>query len=294
MPISSLTGLYIDQTYPRLVQTQGGEFADGLGTTLTLITSTGSLLTTASIVNNSNTIRFTKGNGSTFDITVNTGSAGGASFPFTGSAIITGSLVVTGSTTSTLGFTGSLFGTASWANNALTASYVTASRVVGTITSASYAVTASYVETAQTASYILASNVDGTIANATQATSASYADTASYTQNFIELTFPRINLTSDVIDPPGLPYTILTPGIYQITKAGDANPVVTSYSIIFPDPSSLDGTTITILNTDTTYNAAVDNPSSLIKNMDGNDVTSISNSSAAIFKSIDNKWWKLY
>ena len=42
-----------------------------------------------------------------------------------GSVIIpTGSLVVTGSTTSTGGFTGSLFGTASWAINALTASFI--------------------------------------------------------------------------------------------------------------------------------------------------------------------------
>ena len=49
---------------------------------------------------------------------------GGSTFPFTGSAIITGSLVVTGSTISTLGFTGSLFGTSSWATNALTASRI--------------------------------------------------------------------------------------------------------------------------------------------------------------------------
>ena len=49
---------------------------------------------------------------------------GGAAFPYTGSAIITGSLIVTGSTTSTLGFTGSLFGTASYATQALTASFV--------------------------------------------------------------------------------------------------------------------------------------------------------------------------
>jgi len=43
---------------------------------------------------------------------------GGAGFPYSGSAVITGSLVVTGS-----GITGSLFGTASWAQNAVTASY---------------------------------------------------------------------------------------------------------------------------------------------------------------------------
>jgi hypothetical protein len=92
-----------------------------------------------------NTITFTKGDGSTFPITVNTGSGGGGgavtkiiagtsisvspgsgvgdvtvsyaggggAFPFTGSAIITGSLTVTGSTVSTAGFTGSLLGTAS-------------------------------------------------------------------------------------------------------------------------------------------------------------------------------------
>jgi hypothetical protein len=79
-------------------------------------------LTTASV--SLNTITFTKGDGSTFPITVNTGSGGGGvTFPYTGSAIITGSLVVTGSIISTLGFTGSLQGTASWANNAISSSY---------------------------------------------------------------------------------------------------------------------------------------------------------------------------
>ena len=57
-------------------------------------TFTGSALITASV--SLNTITFTKGNGTTFPITVNTGS-GGSSFPFSGSAQITGSLGVTGS-----------------------------------------------------------------------------------------------------------------------------------------------------------------------------------------------------
>jgi len=52
---------------------------------------------------------------------------GGSDFPYTGSAIISGSLIVTGSVISTLGFTGSLFGTSSWATNALTASRLNAS-----------------------------------------------------------------------------------------------------------------------------------------------------------------------
>jgi len=62
-------------------------------------TDTGSLLTTASV--SLNTITFTKGDGSTFPITVDTGSGGGgAGFPFTGDAVITGSLVVSASATS--------------------------------------------------------------------------------------------------------------------------------------------------------------------------------------------------
>ena len=98
-----------------------------------------------------------------------------------------------------------LYGTASWALNALTASYVTSSNIVGTVLSSSYALTASYagdyvltsatssmlapylpisstssmsvatasyVQNAQTASYIL------------QAISSSYAQTASYAPNY--------------------------------------------------------------------------------------------------------------
>jgi hypothetical protein len=148
MAIPSLLGSYIDQTYQRLVQTQGGEFADGLGNTITFgTTNTGSLLTTASVV--LNTITFKKGDGTTFPITVNTGSGGGVAFPYTGSATITGSLVITGSTASSLGFTGSLQGTASYVsgsiftsvNPALSASFAaTASRAI----SSSFATTSSY------------------------------------------------------------------------------------------------------------------------------------------------------
>ena len=35
MAIPSLLGSYIDETYQRLVQTQGGEYADGLGNPIT-------------------------------------------------------------------------------------------------------------------------------------------------------------------------------------------------------------------------------------------------------------------
>jgi len=79
-------------------------------------TNTGSLLTTASVV--SNTITFTKGDGSTFPITVATGSGTSSpAFPYTGSAIITGSLTITGSLNVTQGITGSLQGTSSYTND---------------------------------------------------------------------------------------------------------------------------------------------------------------------------------
>lgn len=116
-------------------------------------------------------------------------------FPFTGSAIISGSLVVTGSTnivgssgTSVFTtnadtlvvtgsillsgsmitdgsiianeFTGSLFGTSSWADNA---------------------VTASYIQLAQTASYVL------------NAVSSSFAQTASFAPAYLPLTGGTIN-----------------------------------------------------------------------------------------------------
>jgi len=77
-------------------------FALNAGTTV----STASLLTTASATNN--VITFTKGDASTFNVTVATGSAG-AAFPFTGSAQITGSLKVIGNTS----ITGSLTTTGS-------------------------------------------------------------------------------------------------------------------------------------------------------------------------------------
>lgn len=66
-------------------------------TTADTASSTPNALTTASV--SSNVITFTKGDASTFNITVDTGSAGGSTFPYTGSAEISGSLGLTGSFT---------------------------------------------------------------------------------------------------------------------------------------------------------------------------------------------------
>jgi hypothetical protein len=99
-------------------------FLGNLTGTASWATNAVNAITTASV--NLNTITFTKGDGSTFPITVDTGSGGGGSaFPFTGDAQITGSLSVTGSIVSTLGFTGSLLGTATTASFIDTANLTT-------------------------------------------------------------------------------------------------------------------------------------------------------------------------
>jgi hypothetical protein len=85
MSLPDLTGQNIENTYQRLVQTDGTNFYDGTGSLVILPSAnTASLLTTASAVGN--TITFTKGNASQFSITVDTGSGG---------AIDTSSLVTT-------------------------------------------------------------------------------------------------------------------------------------------------------------------------------------------------------
>ena len=76
-------------------------------------------LTTASV--NLNTITFTKGDSSTFPITVNTGSTPTLQQVTTQGASTT--IPITASIISASSFTGSLFGTASWAFNAITASH---------------------------------------------------------------------------------------------------------------------------------------------------------------------------
>jgi len=96
MAISNLTGQKTYQSFRNLMQiSSSGQVYDGLGNLVT------SLQLTASFVSGSSS-----------------GGGTGAGFPFSGSAVITGSLNVT------QGITGSLFGTASYATNALTASYL--------------------------------------------------------------------------------------------------------------------------------------------------------------------------
>ena len=136
MSQDNFTGQNISSTFQRLLQLSdnGNGVTDGTGSLVTFLPinvnnaltasyvdgvttfNTGSFLITASI--DLNTITFTKGDGSSFPITVNTGSGGSGTptFPYTGSAIISGSLTITGSLNAP-SITGSLFGTASYALN---------------------------------------------------------------------------------------------------------------------------------------------------------------------------------
>ncbi len=83
----SLLGTATTASYIDPVFISASVAASGFGTTV----STGSLLTTGSV--SSNTLTFTKGDGSTFSLTVATGSGAAASpFPYSGTAQVTGSI----------------------------------------------------------------------------------------------------------------------------------------------------------------------------------------------------------
>jgi hypothetical protein len=95
-------------------------------------------------------------------------------------------------------FTGSLQGTASWANNAITSSYVTLAQ------------TASYVETAQTASYVL---------NAISSSYALQAVSASYASNSLSSSFAT---TASYVTP--LYQQILISGSLKLDPTQDPDP----------------------------------------------------------------------
>jgi len=85
----------------------------------------------------------------------------------------TSSLEITGSVLSTGGFTGSLKGTASWANNALTASFFS-----GSISNAAFATSASYASSSTSASYALTASF--ALNAGTQINTGSFVTTSSF------------------------------------------------------------------------------------------------------------------
>jgi hypothetical protein len=110
----------------------------------------------------------------------------------TGSVSITGSLAVNGSNVIVSSQTSSMsVASASFATNAVSASYITGSNVIGTVasaTSASYALTASYAANVPvTSSFAISAS------QAQNAVSASYALTASYAANIPETASYALN-----------------------------------------------------------------------------------------------------
>jgi hypothetical protein len=83
---------------------------------------------------------------------------------FTGSVTISGSLAVVGAATIT-NLTASVFGTSSWSQNAVTASFITLAQTASFVTTAQ---TASYVLNAQTASFVTTAQTASSVANLTQ------------------------------------------------------------------------------------------------------------------------------
>ena len=96
VPFLSTADNTLSGSFSGSFQGDGSNLTGVVVTTADTASSTPNALTTASV--SSNVITFTKGDASTFNITVDTGSAGGGStFPYTGAAEINGSLGITGS-----------------------------------------------------------------------------------------------------------------------------------------------------------------------------------------------------
>ena len=165
----------IENTYQRVLQTDGTDIYDG----------TGSLFTVTAVAAPAGPDQSVQFN----DAGVTSGSG---TFTFNKSTNIVN---LTGSIIASSGFTGSLFGTASWADSssqAISASYVLSS---------SYATSASFVESssfATTASFVISSSY---------ANSASFASTASYVNTLYQQVLISGSLKFDPTqdpDPTGL------------------------------------------------------------------------------------------
>jgi fibronectin-binding autotransporter adhesin len=140
--------------------------------------------------------------------------SGGVTFPdgldITGSLTVTGSLILTGSFSTTRGITGSLFGTSSWANNVVSASFATsASWAPGGTASFPYIGNADITGSLRVSGSIVVTggtitgSLFGTSSWANNATSSSFATTASYA-----ITASKANQFDGFVDfPSGLDVT---------------------------------------------------------------------------------------
>jgi hypothetical protein len=154
----------------------------------------------------------------------------------TDSLALAAQIVVTGVTASFTGsLVGALTGTASYATNALSASY--ASNIPATSSyalqalSASYASTASYVVTAQTASYVL------------QAVSSSFASTASYVVTAQTASYVLQAVSASFASTAS--YVVLAQTASYVVTAQTASYVLNAVSSSFGATSSFIGNAVT-------------------------------------------------
>jgi hypothetical protein len=147
-------------------------------------TPTGSLLLTSSFSNPN--LTFTKGNGSTFSVNLNTLVPTSSSYALSSSFALSASFSPTNTTGSFTGsFTGSVLGTASYANHALTSSFALSASFAPINTTGSFtgSFTGSVLGTASFATRALSSSFSSTSSIATSssfATTASFATTSSF------------------------------------------------------------------------------------------------------------------
>ena len=170
---------------------------------------------------------------------------------------LTSSYSLNSGTTLTTGSTYPI--TASWSNNSLTASYVTASNVIGTVTSASYALSASFAPTNTniTASWsnnsVTASYVTGSVHNSSNpALSSSYALTASFSPTTITASWATNSLTASYVTASNVVGTV-TSASYSLTSSyvtgsiyNSSNPALSaSYALTASFAQNAGGTTLT-------------------------------------------------
>jgi hypothetical protein len=266
-----LTNLYISESFQYLAQLSGSQVTDGTGSLISSLdvnaatattasfavtasfalnagggaADTGSLLKTASIVDATTT--YTKGDGTTFDLTVNNVvNADSASVATTADSATSASY----STTAT---SASHADNASTANSATSASYATNASTADSATSASYSATAtsaSHAQQADNADTATSASYSATATSASHAQQADNADTAtssSYSDTAVSASYAT---TADAT-PNALVTASITDDTIAFLKGGGGtfnltvNNVVNADSASYVAGANVDGTVAT-------------------------------------------------